>query len=320
MFIIKKIYRILFTENIEKIKGYVLLIRILKKHSNKAIIINWYHIGDICYTMAYMREFVRQYKVKKVVIFAKGKAKGIADSYNISELDIDEEYDNKDMHNITAFFLTRPGRAYYRKLNAEGKIYNLMDWFYTDGRCELYRIPDLHWLDLIKYVGLNLKKESLLEHPHINEVNIDNIIKKYNINNSKSILLNPYTQTVSRLSDDFWKKIVQRIKALGFQVFTSTDNINQEPIEGSVGITTTLEESYYLAEQCRAVIGLRSGWFDYISGSKAKILCVYNIESKLGGYMKYAWSLKGWGKNDAIEFYYEHSNEDKIIDEIIKAI
>ena len=99
--------------------------------------------------------------------------------------------------------------------------------------------------------------------------------EKYILDKNKTVVLAPYAVTYKNLtqktSESFWKDIAARLKAKGYIVYTNVNGLEEKPVEGTEPITTTFSELYYISDKVKCFIGIRSGIFDFLAMTDAKI-------------------------------------------------
>ena len=99
--------------------------------------------------------------------------------------------------------------------------------------------------------------------------------EKYILDKEKTVILAPYAVTYKNLtkqtSESFWKDIAHRLKDKGYIVYTNVNGLEETPVEGTEPITTTFSELYYISDKVKCFIGIRSGVFDFLAMTNAKI-------------------------------------------------
>lgn len=99
--------------------------------------------------------------------------------------------------------------------------------------------------------------------------------KRIGLNLNNFIFLCPESQSNEDLDNGFWKNIVDDLYAKGFDVFLNV--LNQRPEYGTAKTCfLTFEEAYYIASLSKGIIGLRSGFIEYLTSIKnIPITCYY---------------------------------------------
>lgn len=292
-----------FQKQLRRILGFYKFLILLKKERNTAIVINWTHIGDMCYTFSYLKEFMARNNITSCALPSTGYNSQIIKYYPISGVHIFYVKSDAYINDINIFLMTDLGRQIYKYLFKRKRIVNLMYRFYMPA-IQLFKYPSLNWLDLIKYSAYQICGECKPQYPQITACNIEDIVTKNNIRKGKTIILNPYASSMNMIPAECWADIAAYIRKKGYLAVTTLSDTSQQPVLGTKGIITDLAESYFLAEFCGYVIGVRSGWMDFIISSKSRKICIYNHYND-EYVLENIWSLKAWGDNDITELSYD---------------
>lgn len=102
-----------------------------------------------------------------------------------------------------------------------------------------------------------------------------NKAKRIGLNLNNFIFLCPESQSNENFADDFWKNIVDDLYTKGFDVFLNV--LTQRPEYGTAKTCfLTFEEAYYIASLSKEIIGLRSGFIEYLTSiQNVPITCYY---------------------------------------------
>lgn len=106
------------------------------------------------------------------------------------------------------------------------------------------------------------------------------------IKKNKGIIISPYANSVTLFSSDFWRRIVNRYKAEGFEVYTNVSEGEKE-IEGTVPISPDLDEMCSVVEEAGTFIGIRSGLCDVIRMADCRKIALYPNSY----YSRFKWKL-----------------------------
>lgn len=98
----------------------------------------------------------------------------------------------------------------------------------------------------------------------------------YILNKERTIILAPYANSMKNLEESFWVKLVAELikKNKDYILYTNVSNPYEKVIPGTTPIVTNFQELMYLAEKVNCFIGLRSGIFDLLALTNAKLLYV----------------------------------------------
>lgn len=104
--------------------------------------------------------------------------------------------------------------------------------------------------------------------------------RELGLREGKTVLIAPNANTVSKISDEYWKNIADELISKGFDVCTNCDR-NSEPIEGTIGIFIPYSEVVDFLDRAGYFIGLRSGLCDIVSSTSAYMTVIYATEFDL---------------------------------------
>lgn len=112
----------------------------------------------------------------------------------------------------------------------------------------------------------------------------------------RTIILAPYTNSVETLQESFWVNLVQRLKQKNkdYIFYTNVASPQEKVIPGTAPIVTTFPELIYLAEKVNCFIGMRSGIFDLLAFTNAKLLYINK-------------DIRGWWFYD-LKLNFNHTN------------
>ena len=117
----------------------------------------------------------------------------------------------------------------------------------------------------------------------------------YVLDKERTIIIMPYN-TNGTFEDAFWIKLVSEIKQKkkGCVLYTNVANSREKVIPGTSPLVTTFQELTYIADKVNCFIGMRSGIFDLLAFTNAKLL-----------YMN--WDIENWWFFD-LNLNFNHTN------------
>ena len=119
------------------------------------------------------------------------------------------------------------------------------------------------------------------------------------------MILSPYAKSVTALSDNMWKQIIENYKEKNYQVFTNVVG-DEKPLEGTEPICPKLSEIRSLVEHAGTFIGIRSGLCDVIRTADCR---------KIALYPDYQYCDTKW---KSIDMYFIDGFENIVVKEGIK--
>ena len=168
-------------------------------------------------------------------------------------------------------------------------------------------------VDKYKKFVFDLPQDTPLAYPIIKSLdyeNISNLRGKY-ILNKRTIILLPRAKTLKNLDENFWVTMAQRLKEKNYIVYTNVAG-DEKPVEGTLPINTNFAELYYIADKVKCFIGLRSGVFDFLAMTDAKI---FNIQK----FPNWDWDVKFNYPNCNAQTFYDAVQYRKPLEDYLLA-
>ena len=284
--------------------------RLIVNHPNTQLVFTFESVGDQCMELAYLRTYQKENGLNRIGILTTNPNhalfKYFSDAYD--EL---ITISKKEHEILLKFYKSDFGQIYRRK---EPRI---LCAFYT-----AFVRSDLLFAN--KYVRLSDLEKLIYRIPldtmpcEIKELDyrdwIDKLVKQGTITES-TVLLNPYANSCSGVPITCFETIAKKLKEKGYTVITGVHN-RQKPIEGTISVSFPLEKTISLANHCKAVIGLRSGFMDLCSFSKTSVIAITHDSYELSDATRLEdW----WPQNKKIKtFIYEET--ELFVEEMMKYI
>ena len=98
----------------------------------------------------------------------------------------------------------------------------------------------------------------------------------YVLDKERTIILMPYANSIINLEMSFWEQLATKLteKNKDRVIYTNVSNPKEKVIPSTAPMVTTFQELIYLAEKVKCFIGLRSGIFDLLAFTNAKLLYI----------------------------------------------
>lgn len=144
------------------------------------------------------------------------------------------------------------------------------------------------------------------------------VFDKYHLKMGNTVVLSPYSNTLSDLPTAFWSGIVEDLKIHRFDVCTNC-GAEEIPIEGTDAIFVPLNIAPQFIEKAGFFIGVRSGFCDCISAADAKKIILYDKRNRFFNCSAFEYfNLKNMGLcDDAVELEYETDHTDILKEKIL---
>lgn len=121
-----------------------------------------------------------------------------------------------------------------------------------------------------------------------------------------SIILAPYSNTLTEIPETFWEEVVRRLQRKGYRLFTNVSGAGEHTLKGTESLSFPLEDTVWVLEQAAGFIGMRSGLCDAASSSHTVKVILYDRDSYFyAGLAKDYFGLIRMGLcEDAYEYSY----------------
>lgn len=295
-------------------KGSRIYRSIKKKYPRAEIMICPYSgMGDIYLVGSFINEYLVKNDIKEYVfVVINNVCKKVAELFELSNILI---MSSEDVECVLRSSVFMPDKI---------RVHIMNDCFvHTNMTFRLRGYNGLNFADMFRIGVFDLDKNVNPQIPKItwksNEINA--IRKDYEIEDGRSIMISPYSNTLQDISFVFWERVVEKLGESGYQVFTNCNGSSEQPINGTRKISFTVDIAIPLLNLFYAFIGIRSGFCDVISSCKCKKIIIYGKRDAFFAGLAFDYfSLNRIGfSNDAKEILYDNDN-DKCEKEIISLL
>ncbi|MBR2216234.1 MAG: hypothetical protein IJ849_10850 [Selenomonadaceae bacterium] len=148
------------------------------------------------------------------------------------------------------------------KLQGEDFIWDEERCFFDRYRCNVFHLPPDTPLLAPLVLELSLREKEQLHG-------------KFRLNSRKTVILAPYANSTEQLlSEEEWQELALLLRQRGFVVYTNIVGDKEAVIPGTMPLQVSFRELHYLADKVCCVVGQRSGLFDFLLFTPAKIICL----------------------------------------------
>ena len=260
--------------------------------------------GDIYLIGTFWEEYIKRNNIDDYVFVVISKAcKKVADLFDIKNIEVvkKKEYASQ----LIDYHLYDPEKGKMKLLNdCWAQVHtNQVEWFRG--------YKGLYFTDLFRRFVFNLPDDVKPKHPTFRDESerVRKVFSEYGLLSKRTVILSPYSNTLSDLPIEFWKDITDELVNKGYMVVTNSGGKTEPAIKGTTAVFFSLDIAPQMIEEAGAFIGVRSGFCDVISGTKAKKIILYDKGNRfyMGSAFEY-FNLKGMELcDDAVEIEYEHS-------------
>ncbi|MGN0385618.1 MAG: hypothetical protein ACI4EX_07015 [Lachnospiraceae bacterium] len=292
--------------------------RICQKYGTKDIFLCPYTgTGDIYLIGTFWQEYCKINNIKNYAfVVISGACKNVAKLCEIRNVELLKKQ-RLSRYIISAHMLW-PDEVKLKILNdCWAQIHtNQIEWFRG--------YKGLEFTQLFKKYVFNLSETSKPKHPVLKSADdeIKHLMKKNDLIEGNTIVLSPYSNTLYDLPDEFWVKLSEILLQRGFCVCTNSSGKAEPAVKGSKGVFFPLTIAPQFIEKAGYFIGVRSGFCDIISGSKAKKIILYDEKNRfyMGSAYEY-FNLKDMELcDDAIEIKFSNDDWDKNLELILDSV
>lgn len=100
-------------------------------------------------------------------------------------------------------------------------------------------------------------------------------IEEYKLRRDKTVILAPYSNTLSEIKGFFWEGLADILLKEGYRVFTNSAGEREPVIRKTEKIFFPLNQAIEIVEEAGIFIGVRSGLCDIISSARCKKIILY---------------------------------------------
>lgn len=170
----------------------------------------------------------------------------------------------------------------------------------------------LDFKELFRKFVFDLPDTARPEHPVFSNVDsqLEGIFLDNQLQAGNTVVLSPYSNTLADLPDGFWAGLARRLLKAGFTVCTNSGGSGEPAVEGTVPVFVSLEIAPQFVERAGYFVGVRSGFCDIVSGTKAKKVILYDARNRFFNCSAFEYfSLKKMGLcDDAVEILFEQDD------------
>uniref|UniRef100_UPI000686A7BE hypothetical protein n=1 Tax=Clostridium saccharoperbutylacetonicum TaxID=36745 RepID=UPI000686A7BE len=304
-----------FDDNVESVKrGLDVYIKIINKYGDDVNIFMMplTGTGDMYLAGTYLKEYIENNNIKNyVVTVIKDSCKNLCEWFNIEKvekLDIDESdalvklsiFIGKNNINISIL--------HYQYFKIHTGILN---------NCERNLYEKVDFFNMFKYCTFNRNYKQCIPKRENDNLYVRKLFEDEKLEKGNTVILSPYAQTFFRLPNEFWTKLAKKLIINGYIVCTNSAGESEPIIEGTKSIFFPLKEAYNVIEYAGYFVGLRSGFCDIVSETKAKKVVLYQESLIFPNAFKF-FSLKDISNDKKItEIKYTYNDDDKIINQVL---
>lgn len=296
------------------LRGEVYYKNLKRKYGNVPIFVCPYTgTGDIYLIGTFWEAYIKSNNINDYVFVVISKAcKKVAELFDIKNIELTKK--KKYASYLIEYHLYDPQNGKIKLLNdCWAQVHtNQVEWFRG--------YKGLYFTKLFRKFVFELPDGVKPEHPNYKDetVKVKKIFNEYGLLPKRTIILSPYSNTLSDLPIEFWENIVEALKNKGYKLATNCGGKTEPAIDGTVGVFFPLDIAPQIIEEAGGFIGVRSGFCDIISGANAKKIILYDKRNRfyMGSAFEYFNLREMELCDDAVEIEYDHKSIGKITNQI----
>lgn len=269
-------------------------------------------IGDTYIVCSYLRSYINYKNIDRYVLLVPGNvSKNIADCFGFSFV---EEMPLNDIRYLKDYIAYNDGN-----LNAR-----VMHWDKSSsyGLINEKSLPSerLTYLDVYKKVVFEEVFTREFMQQSIDTKQLDELFHNCGLIPNKTVIISPYAQSLSGISESFWLKLVQRLSAAGYYVCTNLGGKDEKEIEGTIPFRLPFNQIIKVCEHAGIFIGIRSGLCDVLSQADCLKFVIYPESINIKNVKAFFTLRSNEFDTKVVEVDYRMNREDDLIDLIIAGI
>lgn len=250
-------------------------------------------LGDIYFMMSYLPYFLQRRKISRCVVCVIGRAceqvvslfamKGGSEPYPVMVCD------QKDMDELIQACLYTENENFYVPHQDRPYVIGLHKALHI--KC----IP-LEQIYCSGVFGLPVNTKPAVPTRFCEYKELDQIRE------GKAVIFSPYAKSVTAISWEVWKRLVDSYRKKGYQCFTNVVG-EEKALPETQPISPKITEMKSIVERAGTFIGIRSGMCDVVREAKAK---------KIALYPDYCYADTKW---KAIDMYAINGWDNRVVEE-----
>ena len=268
--------------------------------------------GDIYLIGTFFDEYLKKYNIRDYIFVVVSKA-----CSRVAEI-----FDIKNVFQITQVERSRI-IEYYKLCGDETGIKILNDswWELRANPLQRFRgLKGLYFTEIFRKFVFDFDDSVKPVQPILKnaDIELNPIFDRYGLAKGKTVVLSPYSNTLSDLPMSFWSELTNELINCGYDVCTNCGR-DEYPIEGTDAVFVPLNIAPQFIEKSGNFIGVRSGFCDCISAANAKKVILYDKRNRFFNCSAFEYfNLKNMGLcDDAIELEYDTDYTNELMKQIL---
>lgn len=289
------------------VKGKHIYERLLRQYGNVPIFVCPYTgTGDIYLIGTFWRQYLEQNQIEDYVFLVITRAcEKVTRLFGIRNVVVLPKKIQSAC--LIQYHMLCPEKADIKLLNDSWyQIHtNPLEWFRG--------YKGLGFAELFRRFVFELPDTAKPEHPIFANADsqLESVFREKDLLVGNTVILSPYSNTLADLPDGFWEGLAEKLMREGLAVCTNSGGDTEPAVKGTVAVSVSLEIAPQFVEKAGYFVGVRSGFCDIVSGTKARKIILYDARNRFFNSSAYEYfNLKAMGLcDDAVEIQFERADE-----------
>lgn len=252
-------------------KGQELYQNYLQKYGDDVLVVlcPYPGTGDVYLAAAYMENYAKRNEINNYIFCVIGGS-----NYNVAKLfNVQNpiKLTHDEMYVLVKYFMFRgveKEKVLFAHPSAPIMHYGINDMMRNYNK--------LNFAEMFSWGVFNMNAE-MLNKPVFSEKSeiTNNLFNDLELKKGKTVLISPFSNTLSGMPHWFWVKLVERLKDAGYDVCTNCGAEHEREIPGSHRVFIPYKDLECFLETAGHFIGIRSGFCDIISSINCNKTIIY---------------------------------------------
>lgn len=180
--------------------------------------------------------------------------------------------------------------------------------FYCDNlnrrEFEILRLPSVNYMDIQRYVYYGVDAMERFTLPKVPKPDLERF---QTIHKDRTVIVNMKSSSMD-IEASVFKMIVEALRLEGMEVYTNCA-APQDALAGTKPLSCSIEELYYLTQEIRFMVSIRSGLLDFLQGNRSTYVVLYDDETEWDLNFRKAYDMKGWESESRIYEFGAHDTD-----------
>lgn len=303
---------------IQAYRGKRIYEKLINKYGNVPVFVCPYTgTGDIYLLGTFWKQYMEKDKLEDYVFLVLSKAcEKVAKLFEIKNLEVFQR--KAESQYLIRYYMMCREKVNIKLLNDSwAQIHtNPLEWFRG--------YKGLEFTELFRRFVFELPATAKPEHPVYQDAGreLEALFQEYGLKEGNTVVLSPYSNTLADLPKEFWIHLAKELKGKGFRVCTNSSGNSEPGIAGTIPVFFPLNIAPQWIERAGYFVGVRSGFCDVVSGTRAKKVVLYSSQDRFfnGSAFEY-FNLKDMElSGDTAEILFDRNDYDGLTKKVMEGL